>query len=97
MPQRNTTPPPPQSTPPLTLGPRSTPSYLLMRTARSLQLCFVVQGMQGEAMDFPAETLDMAFLLKTDAEEERLERRDSAEKRIRLLRSAHGQSLNSWS
>jgi hypothetical protein len=27
--------------------------------------------MQGEAMDFPAETLDMAFLLKTDAEEEK--------------------------
>jgi hypothetical protein len=64
MPQRNTTPPPPQSTPLPRPGPRSTPFYLLARTAPSLQLTFVVQGMQGEAMDFPAEALDMAFMLK---------------------------------
>ncbi|KAH3968799.1 hypothetical protein HBI56_124920 [Parastagonospora nodorum] len=53
----------PQSTP-LPQEPRATPFYVLARTAPSLELNFLIQGLQGEPMEFAVNRVDMAFLLE---------------------------------
>ena len=45
-------------------GPLHTPFYILARTAPHLTLNFVVQGMQGETLQFPIRNVDLAFLLE---------------------------------
>lgn len=59
----SSTPTPPQSTP-LPQGPGATPFYFLARTAPSLELSFLIQGLQGEPMEFAVHSMDMAFLLE---------------------------------
>jgi hypothetical protein len=57
------TPPRPQSTP-LPQEPRATPFHVLARTAPSLELNFLIQGLQGEPMEFAVNRVEMAFLLE---------------------------------
>jgi hypothetical protein len=45
-------------------GLHPTPFYIQARTAPQLQLSFVVQGMQGETLNFAVRSDDLAFLLK---------------------------------
>lgn len=45
-------------------SPKSTPFYLLARTAPPLELYFVVQGMHGEPLEVPIRMIDMAFVLE---------------------------------
>ncbi|OAL07505.1 hypothetical protein IQ06DRAFT_342231 [Phaeosphaeriaceae sp. SRC1lsM3a] len=49
---------------PLTPGPRLAPFYITARTAPRVQLSFIVQGCKGELLDFPVNTIDLAFSLK---------------------------------
>jgi hypothetical protein len=45
--------------------------YITARTAPALRLSFVVQGMGGEAMEFPIRATELAFLLERALERQR--------------------------
>lgn len=45
-------------------GACATPFYITARTAPSLQLSFVIEGMKGEVLNLPVDSIDLAFLLE---------------------------------
>lgn len=45
-------------------GPRPTPFYIAARTSPTIELSFIIQGMGGETMPFPVDTMDLAFILQ---------------------------------
>ena len=45
-------------------GPAPTPFYIALRQARHVNLCFIIPGFQGEALDVQMRTIDLAFVLE---------------------------------